>query len=187
MSGRLRRAAFGGADPKCRIPSIQVFANRLLLWGTDLKFSKRQIVALCIGSIPLGLLAAWTCATRDVPETEGYQDGPRWYVLAGGTWHIEHTLSDSIRTKMPSFAHVKSSTLEEDDSAKHLSSYYIQLLATRVGGQRKVLVYGSCVDSAGDLTKFPNRAIGGGTCFFEAWFDPDANRFDAFQFNSSLG
>ena len=127
---------------------------------------------LCLALISSGPVAA------DEPAP----DSARWIEVEGGAWVVP----PAVLAAMAAGLQAEADRHWGMGRRRPLGDYTIQYQGQRKDGQRSIRLGGACSSQgvkADELKKRFRLVFDGGTCFFEATYDPEVGRFLDFAFH----
>lgn len=104
-----------------------------------------------------------------------------WIHTPGGTWTPDASTMTAVKSAMR--GEIARQLKASHATLERGSEYTYQYQGITLDGYRLVLIMGSCTPLAERHRKGIQRIADGGTCYFQAYFDPKRKRFAGFQFN----
>ena len=136
----------------------------------------------CYGAALVPLLCLALISSGPVSAEEPAPGSARWIEVEGGAWVVPPAVAAGMAAGL------------EAEADRHwgmgrrrpLGEYTIQYQGQRKDGQRSIRLGGACSSQgvkADELKKRFRLVFDGGTCFFDATYDPEAGRFLDFAFH----
>jgi hypothetical protein len=106
-----------------------------------------------------------------------------WLQVPGGTWQPDATVVAGARAQLPTYAKQQASS--KGLSLRTWSSYTFQYQGRTLpkSGHRVVYVNAFCTPPPSYAAQEFVRITDGGTCYFEAYYDPASKRFIGIAFH----
>jgi hypothetical protein len=101
-----------------------------------------------------------------------------------GGWQPNKAVIDNLEANLPHISELRSFGAPNGEKIEHPNTYFRQYLAVIRGGQRKIYVNAMCdVKYSKDWRTHLAIVMDGGSCFWQAWFDPATEKFTDFYIN----
>ena len=106
-----------------------------------------------------------------------------WLHVPGGTWQPDATVVAEARAQLPAYAKQQASS--KGLSLRAWSSYTFQYQGSSLpkSGRRVVYINAFCTPPSSYAGQKFVRITDGGTCYFEAYYDPASKRFIGIAFH----
>lgn len=109
------------------------------------------------------------------------QDLPNWYEVAGGQWKVP------TATLVQAASHVQeaANNVPWRGAARAVGDYHVQYQGEIKDGRKLVRLMGACKSFEGqtDMTSHWLVMMDGGTCYYQAEYDPASKTYVYFAFN----
>ena len=95
-----------------------------------------------------------------------------------GSWQPTQTQIETLEANLPHVSDLKSFGAPKGETIKHPEQYYRQYLAVIRAGQSLIYVNALCQKQ--DISDWRNHVaivMDGGSCFWQAWYDPATEKF----------
>lgn len=103
---------------------------------------------------------------------------PNWYEVRGGAWRVPTEIVTQMASRIKT--EVGASVLAR------LDTYVIQYQGVTAGATRAIRLMGACNKQGASERTFSDRfyvVFDGGTCYFDATYDPDEQRFTSLNYH----
>jgi len=104
-----------------------------------------------------------------------------WVYVPGGTWQPDQAqLADAKARLQP---YVAAEAKARNDELSPWSDYTFQYQGREISGRNLIYVNAFCIEPPDDVKENIVFVFDGGTCFFEAYYDPKVKAFVSVRFN----
>jgi hypothetical protein len=104
-----------------------------------------------------------------------------WVFVPAGTWQPSQSEIADAKAKLEPYVVAEAKTRRDELSP--WSEYTFQYQGRQINGRNVIYVNAFCIEPPEDVERNMVFVFDGGTCFFEAYYDPKTKTFISVRFN----